>query len=96
MVKYWIYYDDGNYELIKCPECQINDITHLHEPGQYEGMICNQCATHFNLEDRKEKIVKILSENDLGEGTKIVSEESVKELKEYEERARKIREENKE
>jgi hypothetical protein len=95
MVKYWIYYEDGNYELIKCPECQITDISHKHTPGQYEGMICNQCAAHFNLEDRKEKIVKILSESDLAEDSKIVSNESAKELKEYKERARKIREDNK-
>jgi hypothetical protein len=96
MVKYWIYYEDGNYELIKCPECQINDILHVHTPGQYKGMICNQCATHFNLEDRKEKIVKIISENDFTEYSKVVSKESAKDLNEYEDRAKTLREENKE
>jgi hypothetical protein len=96
MVKYWIYYEGGSYELIKCPECKINDISHIHTSGQYEGMICNQCATHFNLEDRKEKIIKILSENDISEHSKIVSDESAKGLKEYDDRAKKLREENKE
>jgi hypothetical protein len=96
MVKYWIYFDDGTYELIKCPECQIDDISHIHASGQYEGMICNQCATNFNLEDRKEAIVKILSEEDISEHSKIVSNESAKSLKDYEDRARKLREENKE
>ena len=96
MVKYWIYYDDGTYELIKCPECKIDDISHFHASGHYEGMICNQCATNFNLEDRKEAIVKILSEEDISEHSKIVSNESAKSLKDYEDRARKLREENKE
>ena len=96
MVKYWIYYENGNYELIKCPECKINDIKHIHTPGQYEGMICNQCATHFKIEDRKEKIVQILSENDISEHSKVVSNELAKDLKEYEDRAKKLREDNKE
>ena len=67
MVKNWIYYEDGNFELIKCPECLIDDISHVHTPGQYEGMICNQCSTRFNIEERKEKIIKIRSENDVEE-----------------------------
>lgn len=92
MVKYWIYYEDGSYELIKCPECRIDDISHIHTPGQYEGMICNQCATRFNIEERKEKIVNILSENEIEE-SKIISNRSAKSQKEYEKRAKKLREE---
>jgi uncharacterized protein YbaR (Trm112 family) len=96
MVKYWIYYEDESYELIKCPECRIDDIKHVHEPGQYEELICNQCATRFGIEKRKEKIVKILSEEEVDDLSKIVSDESAKGLRESEERAKRLREENKE
>lgn len=96
MVKYWIYYEDGSFELIKCPECSIEDVTHVHEPGQYEALVCNQCAVRFDLESRKDGIVKILSQDEVDELSKIVSDESVKGQKDYEERARKLREENKE
>jgi hypothetical protein len=94
MVKYWIYYEDGSYELIKCPECKIDNIKHIHEPGQYEGMICNQCATRFNIEESKGKIVKILSEKEIGESPEIISSGSAKGKIEYEERAKRLREEN--
>ena len=94
MVEYWIHYEDGSFELIRCPECRIDDITHVHEPGRYEGMICNQCATRFDLEERKEEIVKILSEDEVDELPEIVSDGSVKGQKEYEDRARRLREEN--
>ena len=93
MVKYWIYYEDGSFELLKCPECKIDEISHIHEPSQYEGMICNQCATRFNIEERKEGIVKILSENETEVYPKVSSEESAKSQKEYEERAKRLREE---
>jgi hypothetical protein len=96
MVKYWIYYEDGSYELIKCPECAIEDVKHIHEPGQYDELVCNQCASRFHLEERKDGIVKILSQDEVDEISKIASEESVKAQKEYEERARKLREENRE
>ena len=82
--------------LIKCPECKLDDISHIHKPSQYEGMVCSECATHFNLEERKEKIVKIISENDMSEHSKVASLESVKSLREYEDRAKKLREDNKE
>jgi hypothetical protein len=94
MVKYWIYYEDGSYELIKCPECKIDNIKHIHEPGQYEGMICNQCATRFNIEESKGKIVKILSEKEIDESPEIISSGSAKGKTEYEERAKRLREEN--
>ncbi len=68
----------------------------MHEPGQYEGMICNQCATRFDLEERKGEIVKILSEDEVDELSKIVSDGSAKGLKEYEDRARRLRQENRE
>ena len=93
MVKYWIYYEDGNFELIKCPECRIDDISHNHIPGQYEGMICNQCSTRFNIEERKEKIIKILSENDVEEYPEIASNRSAESQKEYDSRAKRLREE---
>jgi hypothetical protein len=94
MVKYWIYYEDGSYELIKCPECEIDNIDHIHEPGQYEGMICNQCATRFNVEENKDKIIKILSEKEIDGPPEILSSESAKGKIEYEERAKRLREEN--
>jgi hypothetical protein len=96
LVKYWIFYEDGNYELIKCPECQIEEISHVHTPGEYEDMICNQCATRFNLQERKEKITKILSEEEMEDMDKIVSGDTVKGQKEFDERAKKMREENRE
>ena len=96
MVKYWIYYKDGSYELIKCPECKIDNIKHIHEPGQYDEMICNQCATRFNIEERKDKIVKILSEKEIGGSPEIVSGRSITGQIEYEERAKRLREENRE
>jgi acetyl-CoA carboxylase beta subunit len=96
MVKYWIYYDDGNYELIKCPECKIEDISHVHTPGEYEDMICNQCATRFKLQERKEKIMKILSEEEMEEKDKIASSDAVERQKEYEDRAKRMRKENRE
>jgi hypothetical protein len=95
MVKYWIYYDDGNFELIKCPECSLDDVSHTHGPSNYEEMVCNQCATRFNLEKRKEKIVKIVSEEE-GEPPEILSDSSLKSEKEYAERARRLRSENRE
>jgi len=58
-------------------------------------MVCNVCATRFNLEDRKESIVKIVREGE-GEPPKILSDSSLKTEKEYAERARKLRSENKE
>ena len=64
MVNYWVYYDDGNYELIKCPECNLDDVSHQHDPSNYKKMVCSVCAARFNLEGRKESIVKIVSEEE--------------------------------
>lgn len=53
-------------------------------------MVCNVCAARFNLEDRKESIVKIVSEEE-GEPPEILSDSSLKT-----ERARRLRSENRE
>jgi hypothetical protein len=79
--------------LIRCPECRLEDISHVHIPGQYDEMICSQCATRFKLDDRKNKIVKIVSDEEVDESSKIVSNQTEKAQKEFEERARKLREE---
>ena len=95
MVKYWVHYDDGSLELIKCPECGLDDVSHAHDPSNYEEMVCNVCAARFNLEDRKESILKIVREGE-GEPPKILSDSSLKVEKEYAERARRLRAENRE
>ena len=95
MVKYWVYYDDGSFELIKCPECSLDDVTHAHDPSSYEEMVCNVCAARFKLEDRKDSIVKIVSEDE-GESPEILSDSSLKIEKEYAERTRRLRAENRE
>ena len=61
--------------------------------GPVRGEICNQCATRFDLEERKGEIVKILSEDEVDEPPEIVSDGSAKGQKEYEDRARRLREE---
>jgi len=58
-------------------------------------MVCNVCAARFNLEDRKESIVKIVSEEE-GEPPEILSDSSLKTEREYAERARRLRSENRE
>ncbi len=95
MVKYWVYYDDGSFELIKCAECGLDDVSHPHDPSNYEEMVCNVCAARFNLEDRKKSIVKIVSEEE-GEPPEILSDSSLKTEREYAERARRLRSENRE
>ena len=57
-------------------------------------MICAQCKIRFQIEERGKKIVKVLSEDDVGyERTAVVSGRSVEGLEEYEERAKRLRKE---
>ena len=57
-------------------------------------MICGQCKIRFQIEEQGKKIVKVLSEDDVGyERTQVVSGRSVEDLEEYEERARRLRKE---
>ena len=93
MVKYRIYYEDGSYDLIRCPECDSEE-TSLAGGDDFGAMICGQCKIRFQIEEQGKKIVKVLSEDDVGyERTAVVSGRSVEDLKEYEERAKRLRKE---
>jgi hypothetical protein len=57
-------------------------------------MICGQCKIRFQIEEQGKKSVKVLSEDDVDYGRiAVVSGRSVEDLKEYEERAKRLRKE---
>ena len=91
MVKYRIEYEDGSYDLVRCPECDGEE-TSLAKGDEFGAMICTQCKIRFQIEGQGKKIVKVLSEDDPDyERTPVVSGGSVEDLEEYEERARRLR-----
>jgi transcriptional regulator NrdR family protein len=93
MVKYRIYYEDGSYDLIRCPECDSEE-TSMAEGDDMRARICTQCKIRFQIEEQEKKIVKVLSEADPDyERTPVVSGGSVEDLEEYKERARRLRKE---
>jgi len=93
MVKHGIYYEDGSYDLIKCPQCQ-SDETSPVKGADYEVMICTQCVNRFHIGEQGKKIVKILSEDEADpERAEVVSGKVVKDYEEYQDRAKRLRKE---
>lgn len=92
MVKYRIYYEDGSYDLIKCPECSSKD-TSLNEGEDLIGMICTACETRFHIGEQGKKIIKIVSDDEAERENVIISENMVRDIKEFEDRAKRLRKE---
>jgi DNA-directed RNA polymerase subunit RPC12/RpoP len=92
MARYKIEYEDGSYDLIKCPECNSQDIQHHHDEERLLDMICTTCKQRFELNATDKKIVQITTEPDR-EPPAIITGEKAKAQREYEETAKRLRKE---
>jgi hypothetical protein len=92
MVRYRVEYEDGSYDLIKCPECRSEDVTHDHDEERLLDMVCTTCKLRFELDESDKKIVQLTAERDR-ESPAIIMGEKAEAQKEYEEMARRLRKE---
>ena len=92
MARYRVQYEDGSYTLIKCPECNSDDINHDDE--HLLNMICTSCKLRFEINGTDKKIVQVTAEEDT-EPPAIISGEKARAQREYEETARRMRKETK-
>jgi hypothetical protein len=92
MARYKVEYEDGSYDLIKCPECSREDIEHDHDEEHLLDMICTTCKLRFELDGSDKKIIQVTSEAD-SESPAIVTGEKAEAQREYEETARRLRKE---
>ena len=92
MTRYRVEYEDGSYDLIKCPECSGDDIN--HEEEHLLNMVCTSCKLRFEIDGTEKKIVQVTAEGD-AEPPAIVSGEKARAQREYEETARRMRKETK-
>ena len=62
MVRYRVEYEDGSYDLLNCPECSEDDITH---DGEHTlNMICTSCRLHFEIQSPDKKVIQVTAEPD--------------------------------
>jgi hypothetical protein len=92
MARYKVEYEDGSYDLIKCPECNSEDIEHHHDEERLLDMICTSCKLRFELDGTDKKIVQITTEADR-EPPAIITGEKAEAQREYEETAKRLRKE---
>ena len=92
MARYRVEYEDGSYDLIKCPECSSDHI--LHEEEHLLNMICTSCKLRFEIDGSDKKIVQVTAEGDT-EPPAIISGEKAKAQREYEETAQRMRKKTK-
>ena len=95
MVKYRIQYEDGSYDIIKCPECSSQDVTHDHNQERPLDMVCTTCRLRFELQETDKKISQVTAEGDTRETPSIIPGEKAEAQREYEETARRMRKETK-
>ena len=93
MVRYKVEYEDGSYDLIKCPECNSEDIKHDHSEEHLLDMICTLCKLRFELEETDRKIVQVTTEGETRELPTIIPGDKAEAQKEYEETAQRLRRE---
>ena len=91
MVKYRIDYEDGNYDIIKCPECKSEELTHEHKEGHLLDMICTTCRARFKIDEEDKDIIQVEVEEKSKESPTILTREAVKEQLEYEKSAKRLR-----
>lgn len=92
MTRYKVEYEDGSYDIIKCPECDSDDLNHDQEHRL--NMICTPCKVRFEINETDKKVLLVTAERD-NEPPAIVSGEKAKAQREYEETARRMRKETK-
>lgn len=92
MTRYRVEYEDGSYDIIKCPECDSDDLNHDQEHRL--NMICTPCKVRFEINETDKKVILVTAERD-NEPPAIVSGEKAKAQREYEETARRMRKETK-
>lgn len=92
MTRYKVEYEDGSYDIIKCPECNSDDLNHDQEHRL--NMICTPCKVRFEINETDKKVILVTAERD-NEPPAIVSGEKAKAQREYEETARRMRKETK-
>ena len=92
MARYKVEYEDGSYDLIKCPECNSEDIEHDHDEEHLLDMICSSCKLRFELDGSDKKIIQVTTEADR-DPPAIITGEKVEAQREYEETARRLRKE---
>ena len=92
MARYKVEYEDGSYDLIKCPECNSNDITHDHNQERPLDMICTTCRQRFQLNQTDKKITQVTTKTDR-EPPAIITGEKAEAQREYEKTARRLRKE---
>lgn len=92
MTRYKVEYEDGSYDIIKCPECDSDDLNHDQEHRL--NMICTPCKVRFEINETDKKVILVTAERD-NEPPAIVSGEKAKAQREYEETARRMRKETK-
>jgi DNA-directed RNA polymerase subunit RPC12/RpoP len=90
MTRYRVEYEDGSYDIIKCPECNSEDTD--HDQDHHLNMICTSCTTRFEINSTDKKITQVTTEPDT-EPPAIISGEKAKAQREYEENARRMRKE---
>jgi hypothetical protein len=93
MVKFKVEYEDGSYDLIKCPECNSEDISHDHNEEKPLDMICSSCLLRFEIEETDRKIIHVTTESESRESPTIISGKKVKAQQEYEEMSQRLRKE---
>ena len=94
MARYKIEYEDGHYTLIKCPECNSDDITHDKEHTL--NMICTTCKKRFEINETDKKITRVTTERDTEPPAVLLSGDKAKAQREYQETARRMRKETNE
>ena len=92
MTRYRVEYEDGSYALIKCPECNSDDLN--HDEDHHLNMICTPCRARFEISRPDKKILQVTTEGDT-EPPAIISGEKAKAQREYEETSRRMRKETK-
>ncbi len=92
MVRYRVEYQDGSYDLLKCPECSSDDI--IHDDEHNLNMICASCRQHFEIQSPDKKVTQVTVEPDK-EPPAIISGDKAKAQRDYEETARRMRKETK-
>ena len=93
MVKYRVDYEDGSYALIKCPECNSEDISHEHDEERPLDMVCTSCRLRFELEETERKIIQVTTEGATRESPAIIPGRKAESQKEYKATTKRLRKE---
>ncbi len=93
MVRFRVDYEDGSFDLIKCPECNSEDISHDHNEEKPLDMICSSCLLRFEIEETDRKIIQVTTESDSSESPAIIQDKKAKARQDYEELAQRLRKE---